>query len=112
MSPRGRKRGSNRSQQRRSPQQQRRQGGNRTPRQRGAGFWGEAAKLPPMRQDVQITPVPSAVPRSLGEPPLPGHEAVAEHYFAAVYDRAVSLAGALAAAGGLIEPEELVRDED
>jgi predicted TIM-barrel enzyme len=47
------------------------------------------------------------VPRSLGPPPLPGHENAAEHYFAAVYDRAVTTAGALAAAGGLIDPDAL-----
>jgi hypothetical protein len=50
------------------------------------------------------------VPRSLGQPPLPGREAVSEYYFATVYDRAVTLAGALAAAGGLISPEELAEE--
>ena len=41
--------------------------------------------------------------RSLGPPPLPGRETVAEHYFAAVYDKAASLAIALAAASGLLD---------
>ena len=43
--------------------------------------------------------------RSLGPPPLPGHETAAEHYFDAVYDRAAALAIALAAASGLIDVE-------
>ncbi len=71
------------------------------------GFWGEPSALPTAPQHVRITADPSATVRSLGPPPLPGHEVIAEHYFAAVYDRAVTLAGALAAVGGLIEPEEL-----
>lgn len=75
--------------------------------QQGAQFWGAPAKLPTPEHDIRMTSDPSAVPRSLGPPPLPGHEAVAEHYFAAVYDRAVTTAAALAAAGGLIDPEAL-----
>jgi hypothetical protein len=70
-------------------------------------FWGDPAKLPSSQGDVRMTADPAAVPRSLGPPPLPGHENAAEHYFAAVYDRAVTTAGALAAAGGLIDPETL-----
>ena len=76
------------------------------------GFWGDSGELPPARTDVRITDDPSATVRSLGAPPLPGHEAIAEHYFAAVYDRAVTLSGALAAVGGLIEPEELAERDD
>jgi len=73
----------------------------------GVSFWGDPAKLPSPQGDVRMTADPAAVPRSLGPPPLPGHENAAEHYFAAVYDRAVTTAGALAAAGGLIDPEAL-----
>jgi hypothetical protein len=75
-----------------------------------AAFWGDAAQLPVAERGVQITDDPAAVPRSLGHPPLPGHEVIAEHYFTAVYDRAVTTAGALAAAGGLIDPDELVEE--
>ena len=85
-------------------------GGQRTPQrspQGRAGFWGTPTALPPVRSDVRITDDPSAVARSLGRPPLSGHEKIAEHYFSAVYDRAVTLAGALAAAGGLLTQEEL-----
>lgn len=74
-------------------------------------FWGESAQLPEVSQDVRITDDPSAMPRSLGPPPLPGHEHIAEQYFALVYDRAVSTAGLLAAAGGLIDPEDLVEHD-
>ncbi|MFP5322795.1 MAG: hypothetical protein ACLGIC_13255 [Acidimicrobiia bacterium] len=73
-----------------------------------AEFWGDDDALPEPRDDIRITQDPSAVVRSLGRPPLPGQEQAAEAYFAAVYGRAVGLASALAAAGELIEPEELL----
>lgn len=75
-----------------------------------AEFWGDPEKLPSRGDDIRITDDPSAVPRSLGTPPLPGQEAIAQHYFRAVYDRAVTTAGALAAAGGLIDPETLAEE--
>lgn len=76
-------------------------------RHRQIRFWGEPDDLPEVADDMRLTDDPDAVPRSLGEPPLPGRESVALHYFAAVYDRAVTMAGAIAAAGGLIDPERL-----
>lgn len=79
----------------------------RGPKNHEVGFWGDASKLPAPTQDVRITDDPAAVARSLGAPPLPGHERIAEHYFTVVYERAVQTAGALAAAGGLIDPEAL-----
>lgn len=82
----------------------RREGGSR---QKGPSFWGDPANLPSPQTDVRITDDPAAVARSLGPPPLPGHEMIATHYFTAVYDRAVQTAGALAAAAGLLEPEEI-----
>ena len=75
-------------------------------------FWGDPAKLPKEEGHVRITTDPAAVVRSLGRPPLSGHYNVAEHYFVAVYDRSVTLASALAAAGDLLEPDELATDED
>jgi hypothetical protein len=75
-----------------------------------AGFWGDPSRLPPARTDVRMTDHPAAVPQSLGPPPLPGHESIAEHYFGVVYDRAVATAGALAAAGGLIDPDALAEE--
>lgn len=80
----------------------------RAPKKRsGVGFWGHESQLPDAPEDLRITDDPAAVARSLGPPPLPGHEMIAEHFFAAVYDRAVTVAGAVAAASGLIAPEEL-----
>ncbi len=76
-------------------------------------FWGDAeqlAKVPDVK--ATITTNPSAVVQSLGRPPLSGQQNAAEHYFAAVYDRAVNLAAALAAAGNLIEPEDLAGDRE
>lgn len=80
------------------------------PRHHEAGFWGDKSRLPEPTQDVRITDDPAAVARSLGAPPLPGHEKIAEHYFTVVYERAVQTAGALAAAGGLIDPEVLAQE--
>ena len=71
-------------------------------------YWGDNSKLPDPTSDIRITTDPSAVVRSLGRPPLPGNEHASEAYFTAVYGRAVGLASALAAAGDLIEPEELM----
>lgn len=79
---------------------------DRSPEQT-VGFWGDPSKLPRAPGGVRITDDADAAVRSLGPPPLAGHEDVAEHYLAAVYERAVTLAGALAAVGGLVEPEDL-----
>ncbi|HVM20608.1 MAG TPA: hypothetical protein VM307_11670 [Egibacteraceae bacterium] len=100
-----------------SPRSRRRGGGNRSraknrrsQQQAAANFWGDVSALPPGRADVRITDDPAAVARSLGPPPLTGHEIIAEAYFAAVYDRAVTLAGAVATAGGLISQDELTEE--
>jgi hypothetical protein len=69
----------------------------------GRDFWGNAAvEEEPV---VAIRPIddPAAIVMSLGRPPLRGHEIAAERYFQAVYDKAVALATALAAANGLLE---------
>jgi hypothetical protein len=84
---------------------------NRKRRNKGkavAEYWGDRAKLPQPTSDIRIAEDPTAVVRSLGRPPLPGQEHSSEAYFTAVYGRAVGLASALAAAGELIEPEELL----
>ncbi len=70
-------------------------------------FWGSPTDLPAPADSVRITREPAAVIRSIGRPPLPGHETIAEHYFQAVYERAVSLSSALAAAADLVDPDEL-----
>lgn len=92
----------------RNPQRRRRRNRREGQRPDQRAFWGDLAGLPGAIPEIRITDDPAAVPRSLGQPPLPGHEAIAEHYFAAVYDRAVNTASALAAAGGLIDPDALL----
>jgi hypothetical protein len=59
-----------------------------------------------------IRPVeyPAVLVRSLGPPPLPGHETAALHYFDAVYEKAANLAVALAAASGLLATDD--EDDD
>ncbi|MPY91620.1 MAG: hypothetical protein GEV08_00745 [Acidimicrobiia bacterium] len=68
-------------------------------------FWGDRAAVEEPAPAVRPTPDASALVRSLGPPPLVGHDRAAEAYFAAVYDRAVGLAAALAAASGLLQAE-------
>lgn len=99
MSPRSRRRGGGGSQRRRKG------GGRGNQRQTGAAFWGEAEQLPDAVTGVRLSEDPAAVVRSLGQPPLAGHEVIAEAYFTAVYDRATALAGALATAAGLTTEE-------
>ena len=74
-------------------------------------FWGDLDSLladesPP----INLTTNPVAVVKSLGRPPLSGQQNASDHYFAAVYDRAVNLGAALAAAGNLIEADDLTGD--
>jgi hypothetical protein len=76
-------------------------------------FW----TTPPAEDDViEIEPIrpvpePGAMVRSLGPPPLFGGGGNAEHYFAAIYERAAMLAGALAAASDLLDLDT-ERDDD
>ncbi len=72
----------------------------------GRDFWGSenGEEEPPSL--IKPSEDPTAMIRSLGPPPLPSRETVAEHYFAAVYDKAASLAVALAAASGLLDTSE------
>jgi hypothetical protein len=89
--------------QRRRPKKRRSNRSRNSPK----NFWGDVEKLPLAEDKIRITPEPDALSRSLGRPPIPGSETIAEHYFAAVYDRAVALAGVLAAAGGMVEADDL-----
>jgi len=60
--------------------------------------------MPPLPDPDPIVPAsdPTALLRSLGPPPFPAHGAAAEHYLAAVVERAANLAIALAATAGLL----------
>ena len=100
------------------PRRRKPQGGQSRSRRRSGpqrDFWGNAdANAEPA---TRITPAddPTVMLHSLSSPPLPGRETVAVHYFAAVAEKAASLAVALAAASDLLdwgdddsdEPDEL-----
>ena len=68
-------------------------------------FWGSPTEgPPPAPRPVRPTPDPTAVPRSLGDPPLTS-AAAAQHHLGVVYEEAVRAATALAAANGLLADE-------
>jgi hypothetical protein len=80
-----------------------------SPRRRqgtGADFWGSSSTDADAVEAVKMSDDPVAMIRSLGPPPLPGHEQAAEAYFAVVYDKAAALAAALAAASNLLQVDE------
>src|SRR5262249_31408125 len=90
-----------------SPSRRRKAG---TPRQNqkrrpppGRDSWGTAARDDDAPHLIRLPDDPAAMIKSLGPPPVPGHETAAEHYFDAVYDKAAQLAVALAAASGLLD---------
>lgn len=83
-----------------------RQGQNRGRKPTARDFWGSADREEEPPELIRPSEDPTAMIRSLGAPPLPGRETVSEHYFAAVYDKAASLAIALAAASGLLDMSE------
>jgi hypothetical protein len=69
----------------------------------GRDFWGTDETDAEPVAAIRATDDPTAMVNSLGPPPLHGHEIAGERYFEAVYERAVALAVALAAANGLLE---------
>jgi hypothetical protein len=86
-------------------QGRRKQGGSnrgRRPKAKGIDIWRPVPILPDP-EPIRPSNDPTAVLRSLGDPPLPGQGAVAEHYLAAVVERAAGLATALAASAGLLQ---------
>lgn len=87
------------------PARRRRSGAKKNGAAGSADLWRSVPAVPP---PAPIVPAarPSALVRSLGDPPLQGQGAVAEHYLAAVVERAAGLAAALAAAGGLLGTSE------
>jgi hypothetical protein len=86
-----------------------RRGRSRRSRSRSAArtrdFWGD----PTLRDDseVRIRPStdPTAMIRSLGPPPLPGKETVAQYTYTLVYQKAAGVAVALAAAADILDLE-------
>jgi hypothetical protein len=80
----------------------------RSRRRRGAStrdFWGSDT-TDDAPDVITASDDPTVMIRSLGPPPFPGNETIAEHYFAATYDKAASLAVALAAASGLLAADD------
>jgi hypothetical protein len=71
------------------------------------GFWGWPDRPAEGPVAIRPTPDPSAVPRSLGDPPLGPNSAATQRHLALVYEEAVRAATALAAANNL-----LVADRD
>ena len=69
-------------------------------------FWGTAAVDVEPAHLIRPSDDPTAMIQSLGAPPFPGGETIAQHYFAAVYQKAATLATALAAASGLLDMSE------
>ncbi len=88
----------------------RNKGQRRTPKVDPSAFWGDPEKLPGADPKITITSNPAAVVKSLGRAPLSGQQNASEYYFGAIYERAVGLGAALAAAGNLIETDELPSD--
>ncbi len=69
-------------------------------------FWGnEQTEADPVEPIVPADD-PTVMLHSLSSPPLPGRETVAVHYFAAVAEKAASLAVALAAASDLLQDDD------
>jgi hypothetical protein len=79
----------------------RRSASNQTP----VDFWRPTPQVP---EPAPVVPPSDATAllRSLGDPPLPGQGAAAEHYLAVVVERAAGLAVALAATAGLLAVPE------
>ena len=66
-----------------------------------ADMWRPVPELPPPDPIVPAAD-PTALVRSLGDPPLSGNAVVAGHYVAAVVERAAALAAALATSADLL----------
>ena len=64
-----------------------------------------AVPEPPEPDDITPAVEPTALLRSLGDPPLHGQRVTAGHYLSAVVERAAGLATALAATADLLAPE-------
>ncbi len=71
-----------------------------------SGFWGWPDRPPEAPTLIRATPDPSAVPRSLGDPPLGPNAAATQRHLAAVYEEAVRAATALAAVNGLLAEDD------
>ena len=73
----------------------------RNPRNHVKSLW-QSVPRPDAVEPIKPAPVPTALLESLGSPPLRGHAAAADHYIAAVVERAAAVATALAASAGVL----------
>ena len=89
------------NQPRRKPQGRQQRGQRPRPKPKPTDLWRPVPQLPPPEPIAPGTD-PAALLRSLGDPPLQGQGAVAEHHLATVVERAAALATALAASAGLL----------
>jgi hypothetical protein len=82
---------------------QKRSGRQAAPRQAG-DMW---RPVPPLPEVTPLTPVdsPTALIRSLGDPPLAGKGVLAGHYLSTVIERSAGLATALAASADLLRDD-------
>jgi hypothetical protein len=93
-----------------SPPRRRSSSARTTPRNKATprrDFWDGAVADDEVVAHLRPADDPSAMIRSLGPPPLPGRETIAEHYFALAFDKASRRAFALAAANGLVDLSEI-----
>ena len=83
----------------------------RPPDARPVDIW---RPVPPLPDPPPIAPAndPTALLRSLGDPPLPGVAVVAGHYISAVTMRAAAHATAVAARAGLLAEHDQDQDQD
>ena len=78
----------------------------------GRDFWGSDEVDEEPAEAIRPIDDPAATVVSLGDAPLRGHETAAEQYFRAVYEKAVALAVALAAANDLLETTDEPDDDN
>ena len=94
---------------------QQRQNRSRRKAAKPTDMW-RAVPEPPEPDDIVPAAEPTALLRSLGDPPLHGQKVTAGHYLAAVVERAAALATGLAASADLLAPEggdaDVSPDED
>jgi hypothetical protein len=89
-----------------TPRRRQSGGRRRKNKSKSVDLWRPVPQLPEP-EPIRPADDPTAVLRSLGDPPLERQGAVAEHYLAAVLERASGLATALALSADLLaEPDE------
>ena len=76
------------------------------PQRSPARFLGMARPAAEAPAPIRATPDPSAVPRSLGDPPLGPNASATQRHLALVYEEAVRAATALAAANNLLAEDD------